>query len=339
MKGETPMELEFDWQERDWHRVFDTLARGSEIPAQRFFALLGSVDEDEALEAALALEARGVGLDVSGLPRWGRGSAAQRLELEYELARKGKLPDGLEPEDPLRLYLQELARQPRLSHEDAHGLMDPNRLTEGLLWLVAEEAPAFAGQGVLLLDLMQEGALGLLGAMEQPGDNLIEDAAWHIRQAMARTVAIAYLASGEAERLLAAMRAYRQATFGASGTEPRAGGAGPGAGENRSRDSDHRQNGLRRRPGSQNSAPAGAAGVGGGFGLFPAPRPGGGASEYPGAYGPAAFDPALRPGGRPSPDHGGGGLCPGADPGGGPDKGTCGHGAASDAVSRYFDCT
>lgn len=205
------MELEFDWQERDWHRVFDTLARGSEIPAQRFFALLGSVDEDEALEAALALEARGVGLDVSGLPRWGRGSAAQRLELEYELARKGKLPDGLEPEDPLRLYLQELARQPRLSNEDAHDLMDPNRLTEGLLWLVAEEAPAFAGQGVLLLDLMQEGALGLMGAMAQPGDNLLEDAAWHIRQAMARTVAIAYLASGEAERLLAAMRAYRQA--------------------------------------------------------------------------------------------------------------------------------
>lgn len=209
------MELEFEWQQRDWHRAFGAISRGTVIPAQRFFAILGSVDETEAMDAALALEDQGVGLDVSGLPRWGTGTCAQRLEQEYELVRTGTLPGSLEPDDPLRLYFLELERQPRLDEAAALRLMEeeanPNRLTEGLLWLVAQEAPAFAGQGVLLLDLMQEGALGLMNAMETVHGDILENARWHIRQAMARTVALSYMISGEAQRLLASMRAYQQA--------------------------------------------------------------------------------------------------------------------------------
>lgn len=209
------MELEFDWQERDWHGVFGSIPRGSVIPAQRFFAILGTVDESEAMDAALTLEDRGVGLDVSALPRWGKGAAAQRLNREYELVRAGALPGGLEPDDPLRLYLLELERQPKLDEVTARQLVeedsDPNRLTEGLLWLAVQEAAAFAGQGVLLLDLLQEGALGLMSAVETVHEDILETVRWHIRQAMARTVAIAYMVSGEAERLLASMRAYQQA--------------------------------------------------------------------------------------------------------------------------------
>lgn len=75
--------------------------------------------------------------------------------------------------DPLRLYWQELEALPRLNSLDAreltNGGADPNRLTEGLLWLVAQEALDFAGQGVLLLDLMQEGAMGAPPSHGGPG--------------------------------------------------------------------------------------------------------------------------------------------------------------------------
>ena len=62
------MDLELEWEEPGWQRMMDSLPRGSVIPAERFFAMLGAVDEEGALEAALTLTARGVGLDVSRLP-------------------------------------------------------------------------------------------------------------------------------------------------------------------------------------------------------------------------------------------------------------------------------
>ena len=67
------MDLELEWEEPGWQRMMDSLPRGSVIPAERFFAMLGAVDEEGALEAALTLTARGVGLDVSRLPQGGPG--------------------------------------------------------------------------------------------------------------------------------------------------------------------------------------------------------------------------------------------------------------------------
>ena len=205
--------MELDWQEPGWQRAMAGIPDGAQIPVERFFALLGTVDE--AYAAARALESRGIGLDVSRLPLCTRGAAAQRLALEAELAKKNRLPEGLDSGDPLRLYWQELQEMPRLDEAGAKACLergeDPNRLTEGLLWLVAQEAGAFAGQGVLLLDLMQEGAMGLMRAMEFPAEQVVESARWHVRQAMARAVALQYLATGEADRLVASVRAYQQA--------------------------------------------------------------------------------------------------------------------------------
>lgn len=209
------LELELDIQQPAWTQAINHIPSGTDISAQRFFTFLGSVHEDEALQAALALEDRGIGLDVSQLHFSGQGALAKRLALESELARAGRLPGGLEPDDPLRQYWTALQQVSMLDEVGAKACLaqreSVSRLTEGLLWLVAEEAPDFAGQGVLLQDLMQEGALGLMRAMEQPREALLEGARWHIRQAMARAVAMQYLASGEADRLLAAMRAYQQA--------------------------------------------------------------------------------------------------------------------------------
>lgn len=206
------MELEFDDL---WSRSLETLPRGGSIPAERVFALLGSVDEEKAAQTLQALTDREIGLEVAALPRLVQGQATPRLELEESLTHQGKMPWGLEPSDPLRQYWKEVEALPALREDPARDLgqreEDVNRLAEGLLWLVTEEAPGFVGQGVLLLDLMQEGAMGLLQALEQPGGCSLERARWYVRQAMARTVAMQYLVSGEAQRLLAAMRAYQQA--------------------------------------------------------------------------------------------------------------------------------
>ena len=78
------MDLELEWEEPGWQRMMDSLPRGSVIPAERFFAMLGAVDEEGALEAALTLTARGVGLDVSRLPQGGPGAAGERLAREAE---------------------------------------------------------------------------------------------------------------------------------------------------------------------------------------------------------------------------------------------------------------
>ena len=76
------MDLELEWQDAGWERMIWRLPRGSVIPAQRFFAMLGPVDEEGAREAAQMLTDREVGLDVSGLPRGGyQGAAAERLEI------------------------------------------------------------------------------------------------------------------------------------------------------------------------------------------------------------------------------------------------------------------
>lgn len=88
------MDLELEWEEPGWQRMMDSLPRGSVIPAERFFAMLGAVDEEGALEAALTLTARGVGLDVSRLPQGGPGAAGERLAREAESWPDGELSLG-----------------------------------------------------------------------------------------------------------------------------------------------------------------------------------------------------------------------------------------------------
>lgn len=207
------LDLDFELEEPGWKRAIACIPSGTEISAQRFFAILGSADEEEAMEAAMELETRRIGLDVSGLPQWHQGQAGQRLKLEAELAGEGRLPEGLGKDDPLKMYWKEVKRIKPLTAQEAEECLkqDVGCAVEGLLWLVVEQAPAFAGQGVLLMDLMQEGAMGLMRALEQPEEDLMAGARWCIRQAMARAVALQYLTSGEADRLMDSMRAYQQA--------------------------------------------------------------------------------------------------------------------------------
>ena len=112
------------------------------------------------------------------------------------------VPDGISIEDPVRMYLKEIGKVPLLSADEeielakrmSEGDEDAKkRLAEANLRLVVSIAKRYVGRGMLFLDLIQEGNLGLIKAVEkfdyQKGFKFSTYATWWIRQAI--TIAIA----------------------------------------------------------------------------------------------------------------------------------------------------
>ena len=112
------------------------------------------------------------------------------------------VPDGVSIEDPVRMYLKEIGKVPLLSADEEVELAkrmsegDENakkRLAEANLRLVVSIAKRYVGRGMLFLDLIQEGNLGLIKAVEkfdyQKGFKFSTYATWWIRQAITRAIA------------------------------------------------------------------------------------------------------------------------------------------------------
>ena len=112
------------------------------------------------------------------------------------------VPEGVSIEDPVRMYLKEIGKVPLLSAEEEIELAkkmeqgDENakkRLAEANLRLVCSIAKRYVGRGMLFLDLIQEGNLGLIKAVEKfdyrKGYKFSTYATWWIRQAITRAIA------------------------------------------------------------------------------------------------------------------------------------------------------
>lgn len=112
------------------------------------------------------------------------------------------LPPGVDTNDPVRMYLKEIGRTPLLSADEemelarrvAQGDEEARRLlTEANLRLVVSIARKYSGRGMLFLDLIQEGNLGLMKAVEKfdytKGFKFSTYATWWIRQAITRAIA------------------------------------------------------------------------------------------------------------------------------------------------------
>ena len=112
------------------------------------------------------------------------------------------VPDGISMEDPVRMYLKEIGKVPLLSADEevelakrmAEGDEDAKkRLAEANLRLVVSIAKRYVGRGMLFLDLIQEGNLGLIKAVEKfdyhKGFKFSTYATWWIRQAITRAIA------------------------------------------------------------------------------------------------------------------------------------------------------
>ncbi len=121
---------------------------------------------------------------------------------EEEITDTDALADTLATDDPVRMYLKEIGKVPLLTPEEeidlavkmANGDEDArHRMTEANLRLVVSIAKRYVGRGMLFLDLIQEGNLGLIKAVEKfdytKGYKFSTYATWWIRQAITRAIA------------------------------------------------------------------------------------------------------------------------------------------------------
>jgi RNA polymerase primary sigma factor len=142
----------------------------------------------------------------------------EKPEAEREEEAEQTIPDGLSLDDPVRMYLKEIGRVPLLSMEQEKSLAmrieagelegrrngadsktvdvgeeAKRQLTEANLRLVVSIAKKYVGRGMLFLDLIQEGNLGLIRAVEKfdyrKGYKFSTYATWWIRQAITRALA------------------------------------------------------------------------------------------------------------------------------------------------------
>jgi len=112
------------------------------------------------------------------------------------------VPEGISIDDPVRMYLKEIGKVPLLSADEEIELAKrmeqgdedaKHRLSEANLRLVVSIAKRYVGRGMLFLDLIQEGNMGLIKAVEKfdyrKGYKFSTYATWWIRQAITRAIA------------------------------------------------------------------------------------------------------------------------------------------------------
>jgi len=211
-------QIEFGFEQSPWELTVERLASGGSFSAARFLTLLEDQDEDAVLDALQDLRERRIALDISDLPKAaGNGEAALRLRREEQLVRQGTLPAALDENDPLRLYLEELASIPVcgdvavLAADCAAGKETAREQLLNLsLSRVVELAEGCVGRGVLLLDLIQEGSLGLWQAIvDYRGGDFEQQRDWNIGQAMAQQITLQARANGVGQKMRLALEDYR----------------------------------------------------------------------------------------------------------------------------------
>ena len=206
--------LEFSFEPDPWDTFRMSLNQGDTVSAAQILTILEGEDGQTLENALQDLETACVRLDISDLPKdGGSGDTAVRLKQEVQLVREGLNPKALEPNDPLRLYLEEVAAIPADADEQilAQSGGSAEALTNLGLRRVIELAQEYVGYGVLLMDLIQEGSLGLWQAIGcyRAGEYAAHRDRW-IRFYLARAVILQAHSSGIGQKMRRAMEDYRQ---------------------------------------------------------------------------------------------------------------------------------
>ena len=170
-----------------------------------------NVDSDTEAKFYESIEANGIYIDIAAsavLPLIDEISPeVEEIEsidevTEEELADTDSLMDSFSTDDPVRMYLKEIGKVALLTQDEetvlAKQMAEGNenakrRMTEANLRLVVSIAKRYVGRGMLFLDLIQEGNLGLIKAVEKfdytKGYKFSTYATWWIRQAITRAIA------------------------------------------------------------------------------------------------------------------------------------------------------
>ena len=210
--------MEFTFEASCWERALEALQPGQTVTVMPLLSWLEEEGEDTVLEALDMLEQKGIALDITDLPNLPTGgNMALRLWEEVQLVASGRLLTGLEENDPLRLYLEELAATPAAGDTEllAQQYLDGDenaaqKLVNLSLSRVVELASALAGRNVLLLDLIQEGSMGLWqGILHYTGGSFDTHRDWWIRQYLHRAVFLQARSGEMGQKLRQGMEDYR----------------------------------------------------------------------------------------------------------------------------------
>ena len=174
--------------------VLEDLNLSSE-ETEKFYDQLESLNIDVLSDDALPP------VDEDALPEL---EELQEIEevTEEEINETEAMADTFSTDDPVRMYLKEIGKVPLLTPEEEQELAKrmaegdaeaKHRMEEANLRLVVSIAKRYVGRGMLFLDLIQEGNLGLIRAVEkfdyQKGFKFSTYATWWIRQAITRAIA------------------------------------------------------------------------------------------------------------------------------------------------------
>ncbi len=163
------------------------------------------MDPDQLDKVLETLEALGVQV-VNELDPQPEAEPAAEVAADPKLEDDLTVPEGISIDDPVRMYLKEIGKVPLLTAEEEIEIAKQlesedeevraearKKLSEANLRLVVSIAKRYVGRGMLFLDLIQEGNLGLIKAVEKfdyrKGFKFSTYATWWIRQAITRAIA------------------------------------------------------------------------------------------------------------------------------------------------------
>ncbi len=212
------LDLDFSFEPTPWETFLQTKQAGDSIRAVDLLAMLEDEEEDAVEDALQQMETGCFKLDLTGLPKnSASGEAALRLKQEMQMAAKEALnPEELDKTDPLRIFLEEVRNLPAQGEEQSLAeryLKGETSVSEMLTNLglsrVIDLAQEHAGYGVLLLDLIQEGSMGLWCAIQnyRCGDYCALRDKW-IRFYMAKAITLQARSNGIGKKMLQAMQDY-----------------------------------------------------------------------------------------------------------------------------------
>ena len=209
---------DFQFDETPWEAFLGSCKNGTSVSAWNLISMLEDEDDDAVEEAFQIIREKHMVLDISSLPKtFPTGQVALRLKQEKEYAQKGLSPKDMEENDPLRLYLEEIAGMSASGEERilAQELLSGSRnaaeqLTMLGLSRVVEMAAQYAGQHVLLLDLIQEGSVGLWEAIgSYTGGDYFSHRDRMIHNALCKAIILQARNNGLAQKMRQALQDYR----------------------------------------------------------------------------------------------------------------------------------
>ena len=203
-KKENVVKADSDNEQEKIQKIVDSAKEKGKITYGELAVELGEANPEEIDKVFEAFEEIGVNIlkDDEDLIEPDIEDLKEVEDLKLEEIDVNSAIEGVSVDDPVRMYLREIGRIPLLTFEEELSLAKrvlendeeaKQKLAESNLRLVVSIAKKYVGRGMLFLDLIQEGNMGLIKAVEkfdyQKGFKFSTYATWWIRQAITRAIA------------------------------------------------------------------------------------------------------------------------------------------------------